>query len=112
LGRIARISGSVRSDQFWIALNIIGIIIALIALYTCYFHFDHFHYRVCSVYANLGHADAQHILGERLLHGKGVEKDQVILYNFIKTCRSCSKNKNRATNDKRFGYYLAQRTLL
>ena len=55
---------------------------ALIALYTCYFHFDYFHYRVCNVYANLGHADAQHILGERLLHGKGVEKDQVTLYTF------------------------------
>jgi len=92
LGRIARLSGNVRSYQVWIALNIIGIIMALIALYTCYFHFDHFHYRVCSVYANLGHADAQHILGERLLHGKGVEKDQVTLFSFIKTIKQCSKN--------------------
>ena len=87
---------------------------ALIALYTCYFHFDHFHYRVCSVYANLGHADAQHILGERLLHGKGVEKDQVTLFSFIKTIKQCSKNKiesvpNLANKDIRFGYNLAKK---
>ena len=70
----------------WILVNSIGIIFTLGALYVCYFHFDFFHYRLCTVYASLGHADAQHIVGERLLHGRGVEKDQVklkISYNTV-----------------------------
>ena len=78
LGRVAKFSGNIRSYQIWIALNVIGIITCLTALYICYFHFDYFHYRLCSVYANLGHSDAQHLMGERLLHGKGVQKDQVM----------------------------------
>ena len=77
LGRIAKFSGNIRSYHVWIGLNITGILIALVALYVCYFHFDSFHYQLCNVYASLGHADAQHIVGERLLHGKGLEKDQV-----------------------------------
>ena len=77
LGRVAKFSESKRCYQIWIGLNVIGIVIALIALYTCYFHFDYFHYRLSSVYANLGHAEAQHIIGERLLHGRGIEKNPV-----------------------------------
>ena len=80
LGRIAKFSESYRCYQIWIGLNIIGIVIALIALYTCYFHFDYFHYRLSSIYANLGHAEAQHIIGERLLHGRGIEKNPVSTY--------------------------------
>ena len=76
LGRIAKSTRNIRSYQMWILVNSIGIIFTLGALYTCYFHFDFFHYRLCTVYASLGHADAQHIVGERLLHGRGVEKDQ------------------------------------
>lgn len=77
LGRIAKSTRNIRSYQMWILVNSIGIIFTLGALYTCYFHFDFFHYRLCTVYASLGHADAQHIVGERLLHGRGVEKDQL-----------------------------------
>lgn len=85
LGRIAKFSESLRCYQIWIGLNIIGIVIALIALYTCYFHFDYFHYRLSSIYANLGHAEAQHIIGERLLHGRGIEKNPVSKYYSILT---------------------------
>ena len=77
LGRMAKFSGNVHSYHMWIAVNVTGIVIVLLALYVCYFHFDVFHYQLCNVYAKLGHAEAQHLMGERLLHGKGVEKDQV-----------------------------------
>lgn len=63
-------------DFICIALEVLGIIVALIALYFCYFHFDHFHYHVSHVYANLGHPHAQHLVGDRLLHGKGVDQDK------------------------------------
>ena len=83
LGRVAKSTRNIRSYQIWILVNSIGIIFTLVALYMCYFHFDFFHYRLCTVYASLGHADAQHIVGERLLHGRGVEKDQVKLKNIL-----------------------------
>ena len=83
LGRVAKSTRNIRSYQIWILVNSIGIIFTLVTLYMCYFHFDFFHYRLCTVYASLGHADAQHIVGERLLHGRGVEKDQVKFKNII-----------------------------
>ncbi len=48
-----------------------------IAMYFCYFHFDMFHFTVAHAYAKLGNPHAQHIVGERLLYGKGVEMDKV-----------------------------------
>jgi hypothetical protein len=46
-------------------------------MYACYFHFDAFHFTVAHTYAKLGNPHAQHIVGERLLYGKGVEMDKV-----------------------------------
>jgi hypothetical protein len=46
-------------------------------MYACYFHFDAFHFTVAHTYAKLGNPRAQHIVGERLLYGKGVEMDKV-----------------------------------
>lgn len=51
----------------------------LFLLYACWFHFDAFHFRLSHVYASLGHVHAQHIVGERYLYGKGVERDEVTL---------------------------------
>ena len=80
LGRIAKVSGNIHSYHMWIALNVAGILTALVSLYVCYFHFDIFHYNLCHLYARFGHADAQHIVGERLLHGRGVDKNPVNIY--------------------------------
>ena len=55
----------------------LGIVVCLIALYLCYFHFEWFHYHVTGMYANLGHPHAQHLMGDKLLFGKGVEMDEV-----------------------------------
>ena len=46
-------------DYVFIGLEIFGIIICMIALYYCYFHFEWFHYHVTGFYANLGHPHAQ-----------------------------------------------------
>lgn len=62
---------------FLIGLQIVGLFLCAIALYFCYFHFHLFHYHVTGFYARLGHADAQHLMGDKLLHGKGVDKDEV-----------------------------------
>ncbi|XP_043239179.1 uncharacterized protein NMB1327-like [Amphibalanus amphitrite] len=43
--------------------------------YWCYYHFDHFHFHVTRAYAHIGHTEAQHLIGQRYLHGRGVEKD-------------------------------------
>lgn len=60
-----------------IGLQIGGLCLCAMALYFCYFHFHLFHYHVTAFYARLGHADAQHLMGDKLLHGKGVDKDEV-----------------------------------
>ena len=64
-------------DRLLLTALSIGLALCLTALYACYFHFDLFHYHVTSVYAGLGHPEAQHLLGDKLLHGKGVDKDEV-----------------------------------
>ena len=64
-------------DYFLVGLQILGLFLCTIAFYFCYFHFQLFHYHVTGFYARLGHADAQHLMGDKLLHGKGVEKDEV-----------------------------------
>lgn len=40
----------------------------------CYYYFDHVHFHITHGYAHLGYADAQHQVGQRYLHGKGVDK--------------------------------------
>ena len=64
-------------DYFLVGLQILGLFLCTIALYFCYFHFQLFHYHVTGFYARLGHADAQHLMGDKLLHGKGIDKDEV-----------------------------------
>ncbi|KAH3775784.1 uncharacterized protein HI_1625-like [Dreissena polymorpha] len=44
------------------------------AIYA-YFYFDHLHFHVTHAYAHLGYPSAQHQVGQRYLHGKGVDKD-------------------------------------
>ena len=46
----------------------------LCLLYYAYFHFEHMHVNVVHGYAHLGFDTAQHDLGNRYLHGVGVEK--------------------------------------
>ena len=63
--------------KIWIGFEIAGLLVALAALVYCYFFFDHFHFNLCKIFGHMGHADAQHKVGERLFYGKGVEKDEV-----------------------------------
>merc|ERR1712038_1124384 len=56
-------------DYVFIGLEFFGILVCIVALYYCYFHFDWFHYHVTRVYANLDHPHAQHLMGDKLLHG-------------------------------------------
>ena len=84
-------------DYFLIGVQVLGLFLCIIALYFCYFHFQLFHYHVTGVYARLGHADAQHLLGDKLLHGKGVEKDEVriiVMYFRGKNVSQCIQFKN------------------
>ena len=52
--------------------------LSLLSLYLCYFHFPWFHFHVTHAYAHIGHVEAQHLLGDKFLHGNGVDKDEVI----------------------------------
>jgi hypothetical protein len=55
----------------------LGIVACVVLGCYVYFSFHEFHYNLSRAYASIGHAKAQHIVGERLLHGVGVQKDEV-----------------------------------
>lgn len=46
----------------------------IVFAFYAYFYFDHLHFHVTHAYASLGYSSAQHQVGQRYLHGKGVEK--------------------------------------
>ena len=64
-------------DYACLGFEVFGVVLCIVALYFCYFHFELMHYHVTSFYAGLGHPHAQHLMGDKLLHGKGVDKDEV-----------------------------------
>ncbi|XP_037078233.1 secretory immunoglobulin A-binding protein EsiB-like [Pollicipes pollicipes] len=58
-----------------LVLQVLAVAASVALTYWCYYYFDHFHFHVSRAYAHLGHTEAQHVLGQRYLHGRGVEKD-------------------------------------
>uniref|UniRef100_A0A1I8FF17 Sel1 repeat family protein n=1 Tax=Macrostomum lignano TaxID=282301 RepID=A0A1I8FF17_9PLAT len=64
-----------KPDPWWIVALEVSILLATICFgYYAYNHFDHLHFHVTKAYAHLGYEDAQHQVGQRYLHGKGVEQ--------------------------------------
>ncbi|XP_033755139.1 uncharacterized protein LOC117338065 [Pecten maximus] len=66
-----------KSDPWHIRVAEALIIISTLsfAIYA-YYYFDHLHFHVTYAYGYLGYPQAQHQVGQRYLHGKGVEKHQ------------------------------------
>jgi len=50
--------------------QVIAIFGAVSLAYYTYYYFDNFHYHVTRGYAHLGYPEAQHIIGQKLLHGE------------------------------------------
>lgn len=66
-----------KPDPWWVlALEVIAISGAVGLAYYSYFYFENLHYHVTHGYAHLGYSVAQHLVGEKLLNGQGVEKNQ------------------------------------
>ncbi|XP_041375533.1 secretory immunoglobulin A-binding protein EsiB-like [Gigantopelta aegis] len=64
-----------KSDPMYVRVLEAGLIIFTFAMvYYAFFYFDNLHFHVVHAYAHLGYAHAQHQVGQRYLHGKGVEK--------------------------------------
>lgn len=63
----------------WIPITFLslGLVVCLCLGYYVYFNFHEFHFHLSRAYASLGHAHAQHLVGERMLHGAGTAKDEV-----------------------------------
>ncbi|XP_002739023.1 uncharacterized protein LOC100378684 [Saccoglossus kowalevskii] len=51
------------------------IVFVVFFAYYAYFYFDNLHFHVTHGYAHLGHAQAMHLVGQKYMHGKGVDKD-------------------------------------
>ncbi|KAL3859926.1 hypothetical protein ACJMK2_010108 [Sinanodonta woodiana] len=60
----------------WFVTTIEGVVICLTIIFAfyAYFYFDNLHFHITHAYAHLGYPSAQHQVGQRYLHGKGVEK--------------------------------------
>ncbi len=67
------------ADYGCIGILIVLLGLCLVALYFCYFHFQWFHFHVTHAYAHIGHIEAQHLMGDKYLHGQGIDKDEVII---------------------------------
>lgn len=50
--------------------QVIAILGAASLAYYTYYYFDNFHYHVSRGYAHLGFPEAQHVVGQKLLHGE------------------------------------------
>jgi TPR repeat protein len=59
-----------------IGLQVLLVAFVFIMIYYSYYHFDHMHTSIIKGYAHLGYDTAQHELGNRYLHGVGVEKHE------------------------------------
>jgi len=59
-----------------IALQVLLVIAVFALAFYAYFYFEHMHVNVLKFYANLGYDTAQHELGNRYLHGVGVDKHE------------------------------------
>ena len=70
----------------WISIAFLslGAVFCVCLAYYVYFNYHEFHYNLSRAYASLGHAKAQHIVGERLLHGVGVEKDEAAAMRYFR----------------------------
>ncbi|XP_005103522.1 secretory immunoglobulin A-binding protein EsiB [Aplysia californica] len=55
-------------------LEVLMVIFTVVGALYCWFYFDNVHFHVTHAYAHLGYDVAQHQVGQRYLHGKGVEK--------------------------------------
>lgn len=65
-----------KPDPLYIRVLEVFAVLATVAfgLY-CYFYFENVHFHITHGYAHLGYAAAQHQVGQRFLHGSGVEKN-------------------------------------
>lgn len=65
-----------KPDPLWMkCLEALAVISVFGLVYYSYYHFDHMHFHVTKAYAHMGFTEAEHIVGQRYLHGKGVRKD-------------------------------------
>ncbi|CAG0891874.1 unnamed protein product [Darwinula stevensoni] len=58
-----------------VAVQVTLVISALALCYIAYVYSNEMQFYVTRAYAHLGHAHAQHAVGQRYLHGKGVKKN-------------------------------------
>ncbi|XP_076802024.1 uncharacterized protein LOC143446318 [Clavelina lepadiformis] len=57
------------------ALEVIAVVFVFLLVYACYFHYEAVHFHVAKGYGHLGYASAQHVVGQRLLTGRGATKN-------------------------------------
>ncbi|XP_059084056.1 uncharacterized protein LOC131881257 isoform X3 [Tigriopus californicus] len=78
--------GRIKEPQGWLAVAALCLclVLCLGLLYYCFFYFHEFHFHLSHAYAKLGHSHAQHVVAQRLLHGKGVEKDEELAMKWFR----------------------------
>jgi len=65
------------NDPTWLTvLEYLAIFTAITLAISAFYYFEHMHFHVARGYAYIGHAPAQHVVGQRLLTGKGTNKNE------------------------------------
>ncbi|KAK3754094.1 hypothetical protein RRG08_024169 [Elysia crispata] len=70
-----KLARKAKADPMYIlVLEVLMIIFVAVGGLYCWFYFENVHFHVTHAYAHLGYDVAQHQVGQRYLHGKGVDK--------------------------------------
>jgi len=98
-----------KPDPTWVTVTEALVIICTIAfaIYS-YFYIETVHYHVTHGYAHLGFMDAQHMVGQRLYHGKGVEQDRHLAMEWYK--KAADQGHGHASYNLAVGHLQGVRT--
>jgi len=80
--------------------QVIAILGAVSLAYYTYYYFDNFHYHVTHGYAHLGFPEAQHIVGQKLLHGVYYVLHNCSYNIYMYVCMYCKKCCQLSSSDK------------
>uniref|UniRef100_UPI00398ED27E sel1-repeat-containing protein YbeT-like isoform X2 n=2 Tax=Pristiophorus japonicus TaxID=55135 RepID=UPI00398ED27E len=76
-------SSKLMSDQLIHAKGVTAVLALSFLLYL-FLYYQTFHLHVTHAYAHLGYPAAQHSIGQRYLHGLGVEKDEEVAMRWFR----------------------------
>ncbi|KAL4234955.1 hypothetical protein ACF0H5_006597 [Mactra antiquata] len=74
-----------KDDPFHVrAIEAFALCATFVFAFYAYYYYDNLHFHVTHAYAHLGYPSAQHQVGQRYLHGKGVEEHKEMAMHWFR----------------------------